>query len=110
MDLRLFSNCSLDEYCYECAGLKNVKRFDGTAVDGKNHVICDCNRLERDTALGAWKKCCAMLSRWCVKIFVDISFVVRMFVRREQELCFCSRLQGASSPGTRDLERNLEVQ
>lgn len=56
----LSPNWMLEEYCCECAGMMDTKRLDAVVVDGRDPVIYDRNRLERDTAIGAWKR------RWAV--------------------------------------------
>lgn len=53
MDLDPMPQWTLGEYCCECAGLTDVKRFNLMAVDGRNRVMYDTNRFERDTALDA---------------------------------------------------------
>lgn len=59
----------LDEYCRECAGMVDVKRFDCTAVDGRKVVIYNRKCFERDTASETWNRLWPVLSRWCVGIF-----------------------------------------
>lgn len=56
-DLGLLPNWTLHKYCCECAGMIDVGRFDFLAVDSRNLVIYDRNCFERDTDLGAWKRC-----------------------------------------------------
>lgn len=53
VDLSPPPNWSLDEYHRECTGMMDVKRFDSTALDGRNLVVYDQNCFERDTAMGA---------------------------------------------------------
>lgn len=60
MDLSPMPQRNLDECRRECAGTMDVKLFNATVVDGKNLVVYDRGRFERDTAVGAWKR------RWTV--------------------------------------------
>lgn len=83
MDLGPLSSWTLDEFCCECAGLTDVKRFEAMTVDGKNLFMYDCNRFELDTALGAWKIRRAVLGQWCVGICVDNRIADMPFVGRE---------------------------
>lgn len=55
MDLRHLPICVLEDYHRKCAGLVDVKRFNAMSDNGKNLVMFDQNRFERDTALGGWK-------------------------------------------------------
>lgn len=80
MHLCLVPNWKLDAYCRDCAGSMCVKRFGGTAVDGKNLVVYDRSCFERDTALRAWKRRWAVRSRWCVVVLVDTGFADMLFV------------------------------
>lgn len=41
----------------------NVKSFGAMTADGNNLVMRDGNRFESYTAIGAWKRHCAVLSR-----------------------------------------------
>lgn len=79
----------LDDYRRECAVLIDKKRFDAMAVDSKTLVIYDLNRFKRDTAIDAWKRQSAVLSRWYVGILVDTCFADMSSVRSEQELSYC---------------------
>lgn len=56
MDLGLLPNWTWDDYRQECAGLLSGKRFEAMAADGRNLVVYDRRRMERETALSLWKK------------------------------------------------------
>lgn len=43
---------TLNEYCRECAGVMDVKRFDAMVVDGESLVVYERSCFKRDTALG----------------------------------------------------------
>lgn len=70
-DLVILPNWTLDKYRHERVGMMDFKRFDFMAVDSKKFIIYDRNCFSRDTALGAWKRRLAVLSRWCAGILVD---------------------------------------
>lgn len=92
MDLCPLPNCTRHEYHRECAALMDVKHFDAMTVDGKDRVIHDRNRFERDTGLGAWDRHWAMLSRRCVEILVDARFANMPFVLCEHGSSYCRKL------------------
>lgn len=74
MDLGLFLNWTLDQYCSVCASIIDVRRLDTMALDGTNLVLYDWSRFDRDIALDAWKRRWAELSRWCAGIFLHYLF------------------------------------
>lgn len=63
------------------------------ATDGRNLVIYDRNRHERDTALGAWQRRWNVLMRWCVGMLIDMRHADMPFVRCEQEFPYCRRIR-----------------
>lgn len=81
MNLGVVLQWTLGKYRRGCAGLVIVKRFDATAAIGKNLVVYDRHRFERDMALGAWKRYWAVPGRWFVGIFVYSDFAIMPVVR-----------------------------
>lgn len=55
MDLSPAPNWTLDEYRRKCAALVDMNYFDAIAVGGKNLVVYDRSRFERETAQGRGK-------------------------------------------------------
>lgn len=102
MNLGPLQNWTSDENRRECAAVMIVKRFVALAVVGRNLVVYDRNRLERDTVSGAWKQRWAVLSRWCLGILVDFRFADIQFVRCEQKLFYCRKLRDT-------IDANMEV-
>lgn len=82
--------------------MMDVKRFDAIAVDGKNLVIYDRNCFKCDTVLGVWKRRWELLGLWCVGIFAGMRLAEMFFVRCEQQLSYCRRLQDVA-------DANVEV-
>lgn len=109
MDLGLLPNWTLDEYHRVCASMMGMKRFAAMAVAGKNLVIYDSNRFERDTALGMWKRHWAVQSRWCVGIRVDTRLADMPFVRCEQEPFYCSNWRDAINANMEVAERDPKL-
>lgn len=109
MDFSPVRNWTLDEYYRECADLMSLKPPDAMAVDVKSLVMYNRNHFECDTGLGAWRRRLALLSRWCVRILVDSCSVVIVFVRCEQELCYCRKLQEAIDANMELAERYPEL-
>lgn len=102
MDLGLLSNWTMDDYRRECADFMDVKRFSALAVVGKSLEIYDRSSFERNTALGACKRCCAVLSWWCGGILVDTRFADMPLVRCEQKLPYCPRVRNT-------IDANMDV-
>lgn len=95
MDLRPFPNWTLNDYCRECAGMRDIRHFDAMAVDERALIIYDRNRFERDTSLGAGKGRWTGLGRRCVGILVDARFADMPFVWYTQKLSYCRRSRDA---------------
>lgn len=110
MDLAPLPNWTLDEYCRDCAGMIDIKRFDDMTVDGRNIVFYIRNRLEHDTALCVWKRREEVLSQWCVGIFVDTRSADMSFARWDQELSNCCKLRDALDAYTEVAEGDPELQ
>lgn len=66
MNLGSMPNWTLDEYRQKFTGLMNVKRFGAMAIGGRNLVVHNHSRFERDTASRAWKQRWVVLRRQCV--------------------------------------------
>lgn len=52
MDLGPVPQWALEEYCSECANLKDVKSFGATAENDMNFEVLSRNRFAYDTVLG----------------------------------------------------------
>lgn len=53
MDLGTVPNWTSDEYCRECADLRDKKRFDAMAVDSMSLVMYNCSCFHPDTTFDA---------------------------------------------------------
>lgn len=95
MALGTLPGWTLDDCRRECAGLKDVKRFEAMVDGGKNLLIYNRIRFERDTASGAWKMRWVLLGGWRVGILMDTRFEYMPFIWCEQEQPYCRRLRDA---------------
>lgn len=82
------------------------ERIGAMAEEGKNFPAYDCSRYEQNAALGACKGRRAVLSRLCVRIFVDTHFADVSFVRCVHEPSYRRRLQDAIDANLNATEEN----
>lgn len=51
------SRWTLSEYCRESGRMVDAGRFSAMAVVGENLLVYNRNSFQRDTVVGAWKRC-----------------------------------------------------
>lgn len=56
MNLGSVTQGTSEDHCREGASFMDIKRFGGKTEDGKNFVVFNYNRFERDTTLSARKR------------------------------------------------------
>lgn len=71
----------------------DARRFSAIVVDGKYLVTYDRNSFQRDTAIGTWKQRWVVLRKCCAGITMDVQSADIPFIRGEQEVSYCCRLQ-----------------
>lgn len=65
------------EYCRECGGMFDVRRFRAMAEDGRHLVNFD---RYPHTALGVWQCRWSVLVKWCVRFMTNVRYVHIPFV------------------------------
>lgn len=105
----LLPNWTLDNYRFESADMTDVERFESIAIDGRNLVVYDRSRFERDTVMGGWKRRSKELSRWFVGILVDTQLAGMQFIRSEQKISNYRKFRYATDAYIMVAEGDLEL-